>query len=168
MSEAQAIASKDHPVVQMSEDQKLGPFEKGHEYRMTRWIAEQLRIDGIVEIKDPQPITNAELRNILWKEVRSNVLTKLPERFYPRLRNYLRILRQQASKTGKPLAIREEEQALQNLRDLINSRLQKILRITQATSPPTTALGGLTPEERELYEQVRKIMESWTQELQDF
>ena len=168
MSEAQAIAAKDHPPVQISEDQKMGPFEKGHEYRMTRWIAEQLRIEGILEIKDLQPVTNTEVSKILWREVRSSVLTKLPERFYPRLRNYLHILRQQASKTSKPIAIREEEQALQNLRDLLNSRLQKILRLTQATSPPTTALDGLTHEEGELYQQVREIIDSWTVELQDF
>jgi GINS complex protein len=168
MSEAQALASKDHPAVQISEDQRLGPFEKGHEYRMARWMAEQLKIEGILEIKDPQPVTNTEVSKILWREVRSSVLTKLPERFYPRLRNYLRNIRLQASKTGKPIAIREEEQALQNLRDLLNSRQQKILRLTQATSPPITALEGLTPEERELYQQVREIIDSWTEELQDF
>jgi GINS complex protein len=168
MSEAQATATKDHPAIQISEDQKMGPFEKGHEYRMTRWIAEQLKIEGILEIKDTQPVTNTEISKILWREVRSSVLTKLPEKFYPRLRNYLHILRQQASKTGKPIAIREEEQALQNLRDLLNSRLQKILRLTQATSPPTTALEGMTPEEKELYQQVREIIDSWTEELQDF
>ena len=168
MSEAQAIASKDHPAVQISEDQRMGPFEKGHEYRMTRWIAEQLKIEGILEIKDAQPVTNTEISKILWREVRSSVLTKLSERFYPRLRNYLHFLRQQASKTGKPMAMREEEQALQNLRDLLNSRLQKILRLTQAASPPTTALEGMTPEEKELYQQVREIIDSWTEELQDF
>ncbi len=168
MSEAQAIAAKDHPAIQISEDQSLGPFEKGHEYRMTRWMAEQLKSEGILNIKDPQPVTNTEISKILWREVRSSVLTKLPERFYPRLRNYLRLLQQQAGKTGKPAAIREEEQSLQNLRDLLNSRLQKILRLTQATSPPTTTLEGLTPEEKELYQQVREIMDSWTEELQDF
>lgn len=168
MSEAQATAAKDHPLIQITEDRSLGPFEKGHEYRMTRWIAEKLKSEGILEIKDQQPITNTEVSKILWREVRSSVATKLSERFYPRLRNYLRLLRNQASKTGRPAAVREEEQATQNLRDLLNSRLQKILRLTQATNPPVTALEGLTPEERELYQQVREIIDSWTQELQDF
>ncbi len=168
MSEAQTIAAKDHPLVQISEDLKLGPFEKGHEYRMARWMAEKLKTEGILEIKNAQPITNTEVSKILWREVRSSVVTKLPERFYPRLRNYLRLLREQASKSGRPSAIREEEQATQNLRDLLNSRLQKILRLTQATNPPVTALEGLTLEERELYESVREIMDSWIEELQDF
>lgn len=168
MSEAQTIAAKDHPLVQLSEDLKLGPFEKGHEYRMARWIAEKLKIEGIIEIKDPQPITNVELRTILFHEVRGSLLTKLPEKFYPRMRNYLRLLREQASKSGKPAVMREEEQAVQNIRDLLNSRLQKILRLTQATSPPVTALEGLSYEERELYQQVREITDSWIEELQDF
>lgn len=167
MSEAQAIAAKDHPLVQISEEMALGPFERGREYRMTRWIAEKLRNEGILEIKDPQPISNTEVSKILWREVRSSVATKLPERFYPRLRSYLRILKNQVSKTGKPAAIKEEEQAGQNLRELINARLQKILRLTLAYTPPISALEGLSPEERELYEQVRESVESWIHELQD-
>ncbi len=167
MSEAQIIATKDYPTVEMPEEPALGPFEKGHEYRIARWVAEKLRNEGILEIKEPQPVTNTEISKILWREVRSSVATKLPDAFYPRLRNYLRLLRSQASKSGKPLAIKEEEQAFQNLRDLLNSRLQKILRLTQVTNPPITALEGLTLEERELYEQVHEIIDSWTQELQD-
>lgn len=167
VSEALVVAVKDHPKVLVESDTELGPFEKGHEYRMMHWLAERLFVEGIVEIKDQQPVTNTELSKILWREVRSNVATKLPNGFYPRFRRHLRTIKDQAAKTGKPAALREEEQALQNMRDLVYSRIQKILRLTQAQNPPITALEGLTREERELYEQVREILESWTQGLQE-
>jgi len=90
----------------------------------------------------------------------------LPENFYPKLRRYLKELKETASK--KPEKMREYEKVIQLTRDIVNSRLKKIVSLASAPAQTEQILRNLTEEERFLYDRLYKLISEWRTQIIEY
>jgi len=143
----------------------VGPFEEGNEYEPYYWVALELEKSGIAHFREDENLNAAKLNKLQWSERVQAVgqISKLPEGFYPRLRRYLSGLRSDAAKT--PEKMLESEKARQLTRDIVNSRLRKIVSIASAPAQTEQALMNLTGEERFLYEQLYALISQWRTQI---
>ncbi len=140
-------------------------FEEGREYEVRFWIAQELERDGVVRFREEDLLDVVKLHKIHWKErvQPTNKVSPLPEEFYPRLRRYLAHLQKTSQNNSERL--KEHEKSARISRDIVNSRIKKIVSL--ASSPPITeqALQDLTPEERTLYHTLHKIISEWRNKI---
>jgi DNA replication initiation complex subunit (GINS family) len=101
---------------------------------------------------------------VQWKEGVQipGQISELPEDFYPKLRRFLSDLKDQAS---KPEKYHEHFKAKQLARDIVNSRLKKIVALSSAPSQTEQVLKKLSSEEKILFEQLVKIISQWKAEI---
>ncbi len=146
----------------------VGPFEEGNEYEIYNWIALELEKSGIVHFREDENLNMAKLNKLQWSERVQTVgqILRLPEDFYPRLRRYLACLRKEAAKS--PEKMLENEKARQLTRDIINSRLKKIVSIASAPAQTEQTLKNLTVEERFLYDQLYTFINQWRTQILDY
>jgi len=142
----------------------VGPFEEGHEYEVRLWVARELEKDGIVKIREHM-LDATKLYKIQWTERIQAIgqLSTLPEDFYPRLRRLIDELKT-ASKTSLD-KMREYEYVRNLSRDIVNCRLRKIVSLASLPTQESQILKNLTPEERELYGHVRRIISEWRSKI---
>jgi DNA replication initiation complex subunit (GINS family) len=93
-------------------------------------------------------------------------ILRLPEDFYPRLRRYLASLRKEASKSPEKMI--ENEKARQLTRDIVNSRLKKIVSIASAPAQTEQTLKNLTVEERFLYDELYEFINQWRTQILEY
>jgi hypothetical protein len=137
----------------------IGPFEEGKEVMIKRWISNILVEDGIVEPKLEMSLD--ALIEAHWKETEiqsGRTMSFLSPHFYAKLREYLKRLK----KAGKG---EEFNRAFKLAMDLLNCRMRKIVALAATPSPPSSMIGGLSLEERTLYEDLRSIIEKFKSEL---
>jgi hypothetical protein len=146
----------------------VGPFEEGNEYEIYNWIASELEKSGIVHFRENGDLNIAKLNRLQWSERVQTVgqILRLPEDFYPRLRRYLTSLRKEAAKT--PEKMLENEKARQLTRDILNSRLKKIVSIASAPAQTEQTLKNLTGEERFLYDQLFTLINQWRTQILEY
>ena len=146
----------------------VGPFEEGNEYETYYWVALELEKSGITHFREDENLSVAKLSKFQWSEriQTSGQISKLPDEFYPRLRRYLSDLRRDAAKT--PEKMLESEKARQLTRDVVNSRLRKIVSIASAPAQTEQALMNLTGEERFLYEQLYTLISQWRTQIVEY
>jgi len=129
----------------------VGPFDEGNDYEVCYWVAVELVKSGTARFHAEDQLDVAKLGKIQWMErvQTAGQMSKLPEGFYPRLRRYIAEARKGI--TNNPEKMREFERADQLTKDIVNSRVKKI--VTFATAPIQTedSLRNLTVEERLLY-----------------
>jgi len=157
------IAVRDVPKIELV-GFSIGPFEEGQEYEVRLWAARELERDGMVKIREHM-LDATKLYKIQWTERIQAVgqLSTLPEDFYPRLRRLIDELKT-ASKTS--LDKMREYEYVQNLsRDIVNCRLRKIVSLASLSTHESQILKNLTPEERELYERIRRIISEWRSKI---
>lgn len=157
------IATKNVPKIDLV-GFSIGPFEENHEYEVRFWVARELEKDNLVKIKE-SGLDAAKIYKIQWTERIQALgqLSTLPENFYPRIRRIISELRE-ASKTS-PEKLREYE-SIQNLtQDIVNCRLRKIISLATVPLPESQAIKNLTPEEKDLYERVRRIVSEWISKI---
>lgn len=142
----------------------IGPFEEGHEYEVRLWVARELEKDGMVKIREHM-LDATKLYKIQWTERIQAVgqLSSLPEDFYPRLRRLIDELKV-ASKASLD-KMREYEYVRNLSRDIVNCRLRKIVSLASLPMQESQFLKNLTIEERELYEQIRRIISKWRSQI---
>lgn len=142
----------------------VGPFEEGNEYDVEYWIARQLVNNGVARFRNKDMLDSNRLYKIQWKErVQSGKqVSKLPTEFYPKLRRYLEQMRQEMTKN--PERTQEFGKAKQVAKDIIISRLKKIVSL--ASAPPQTRqiLENLTTEEKFLYNKIYRLTTQWRKE----
>jgi hypothetical protein len=143
----------------------VGPFEEGNEYEIYNWTAWELEKSGIVHFREDENLNLAKLNKLQWSERVQTVgqILKLPEDFYPRLRRYLANLRKEAAKS--PEKMLENEKARQLTRDIVNSRLKKIVSIASAPAQTEQTLKNLAAEERFLYDQLYTFINRWRTQI---
>jgi DNA replication initiation complex subunit (GINS family) len=93
-------------------------------------------------------------------------MSKLPEEFYPRLRRCLSDLKREAAKA--PEKMLEHEKAKQLTRDIVNSRLRKIISIASAPAQTEQTLKNLTSEERFLYDRLYELINEWRTRILEY
>jgi len=127
----------------------------GTSIELERWIAEELTQSGVASLQDDVQIDRVSLNRIRWLEtsISAEALRSLPQGFYPRARRILK-------------AAKSSDQGRQNeidgaLREILNARVRKLLRLAIAPSLPQDAHASMQPEERLLYEMIHSCLSSW-------
>lgn len=154
------LANRNCPEIELP-GLTVGPFEEGNEYEVQYWIAQQLVKSGIVRLRREEMLDASKLYKIQWKErvQRARQVSELPEEFYPKLRRYLAELREEI--TRNPEKMQEYEKVRQVTKDLLNSRLKKIVSLASAPAQTRQVIKNFTSEERFLYEEIFKLIIEW-------
>lgn len=154
------IANRNCPEIKLV-GLDVGPFEEGNEYETYYWVALELEKAGIARFREDETIGTAKLNKIQWTECvqTSGQISKLPDDFYPKLRRYIVQLKQDAAKA--PEKTREYERVGQLTRDIINSRMKKIVSLASTSTRTEQALKNFTREEKFLYEHLYKFINGW-------
>jgi hypothetical protein len=143
----------------------VGPFEEGNDYEVCYWVAVELAKSGIAHFHTEDLVDAAKLSKIQWTErvQTAGQISKLPGGFYPKLRRYIAQLREGIA--NSPEKMREYERADQLTRDIVNSRLKKIVSIASGPAQTEGTLRNLTEEERVVYDQLFKIINGWRTQI---
>lgn len=154
------IANRNCPEIRLA-GFTVNTLEEGNEYEVPYWIARELEKSRIARIHEEERLNAAKLYKIQWKErvQTARQISKLPDKFYPKLRRYLKELKEAATK--KPEKMREYEKSIQLTHDIVNSRLKKIVSLASAPAQSEQILKNFTAEERFLYEQLHKLISEW-------
>ena len=146
----------------------VGPFEEGNEYEVFYWVAQELERAGIAHSRDEQHLDTARLNKIQWTEriQTPGQISKLPDDFYPKLRRCLAELREEIARD--PEKMREYERAGHLTRDIVNSRLKKIVSIASAPAQTESTLRNLTREEKCLYDQLYRLINQWKTQILEY
>lgn len=163
-SPVKVIANRNCPEIRLA-GLTVGPFEEGNEYEVLYWVAKELEKFGVVRFRSEELLDSAKLYKIHWKERVQVVgqISELPKDFYPKLRRYLKGLKEEASR--HPEKMRDYEKAKQLALDILNLRLKKIISLASAPAQTEHVLRNLTAEERLLYEQIFRLINKWRAQL---
>jgi DNA replication initiation complex subunit (GINS family) len=88
-------------------------------------------------------------------------ISELQSDFYPRLRRFLVEQKEQATQTQQAEKFQEYDRTRQLARDIVNSRLKKIVALSAAPAQSDQILNKLTTEEKILYNQLVKLISQW-------
>jgi hypothetical protein len=154
------IANRNCPEIKLA-GLKVGPFDEGNEYEIYFWVAKELATAGMVHFREDDIFDATKLFKVQWKEGVQipGQISDLPGDFYPKLRRFIADLKEQAQKQSEKY--QEYERAKQLARDIVNSRLKKIIAISAAPAQSDQVLKKFTSEERIVYEQLVKIISEW-------
>ncbi|MEM2001392.1 MAG: hypothetical protein QXM93_02350 [Candidatus Methanomethyliaceae archaeon] len=162
----EVVFQKPLPQLKIGGEDMGSPVE-GSELKIPLWAAKALEEEGYVKIKTKEELQlkSNDVIKLSWKEERSESLSKLPPNFYPRLRELLRSLNDNIKKNPTHAALNEQRQVSIKAIDLLNCRLQKILRLSFERVPSKPSIEMLEPEELALFNTLRSEIEEWRQRI---
>ena len=154
------VANRNCPEIKLA-GLKVGPFDEGNEYEIYFWAAKELANAGIVHFREEEILDTTKLFKVQWKEGVQipGQISELPHEFYPKLRRFISDLKEQASKQSEKY--QEYNRARQLARDVVNSRLKKIVALSSAPAQSEQVLKKFTNEEKIIYDQLVKIISEW-------
>jgi hypothetical protein len=153
------VANRNCPEVKLA-GLTVGPFDEGNEYEVYFWVAKELANGGMVHFREDDLLDNTKLFKVQWREGVQipGQISELPDDFYPKLRRYLAALKQEATQPDK---INEYQKTQHLAKDVVNSRLRKIVALSAAPGQSEQVLSKFSSEEKILYEQLVKIISEW-------
>ncbi|MGQ9759853.1 MAG: hypothetical protein ACUVQ5_04720 [Candidatus Methanomethylicaceae archaeon] len=162
----EVVFQKPLPQLKVCGEDMGAPVE-GTELKLPRWAAKALEDEGYIRIKDEEKgrLQPNDIIKLSWKEERGESLSKLPVNFYPRLRELLTQLNENIKKNPTTTALNEQRHVSIKAHDLINCRLQKILRLSFERTPSKSSIEALEPEELALFNAIRFEIEEWRQRI---
>lgn len=163
-TKVKAIANRNYPELKLA-GISVGPFQQGNEYELYYWVAEELAKEGILHLREEDNLDATKLYKVQWKE-RVQVagqISELPEDFYPKLRRYLAGLKTEISR--HPERIQEYQKARHLADDIVNARLKKIVTLSAGPIQAEQILSKLTVEERLIYMELGKAVNSWRSKI---
>jgi DNA replication initiation complex subunit (GINS family) len=115
----------------------------------------------MVHFREDDILDATKLFKVQWREGVQipGQISDLPEDFYPKLRRHLSTLKNEISK--QPEKINEYERTKHLAKDIVNSRLKKIVSLSTAPGQSDQVLKKFSNEEKILYEQLTKIISEW-------
>ena len=160
------IANRNCPEIKLA-GLTVGPFDEGNEYEVYFWVAKELAYAGMVHFREDDVFDATKLFKVQWKEGVQipGQISELPDDFYPKLRRYLAALKEDISK--QPEQINEYEKTKHLAKDIVNSRLRKIVALAAAPSQSDQVLKKFSNEEKILYEQLVKLISEWKTKILD-
>ena len=164
------IADRNHPEITLA-GLSIGPFEEGNEYEVQYWVAQELAASNIAHFREDDNLDATKLYKIQWKErvQIAGQISELPEDFYPKLRRHLENMKDEIAKHPELLEkVQEHEKGKHLARDIVNSRLKKIVALSSGPVQTGQIQKKLTSEERLIYEQLGKIINEWKAQILDF
>jgi hypothetical protein len=156
------IANRNCPEIKLA-GLTVGPFDEGNEYEIYFWVAKELAQAGLVHFREDEILDATQLFKAQWKEGVQipGQISELPDDFYPKLRRFLRDLKDQATQTQQSEKFQECDRVKQLARDIVNSRLKKIVALAAGPAQSDQVLKKLTAEEKIVYNQLVKIISEW-------
>ena len=153
------VANRNCPEIKLA-GMSVGPFDEGNEYEVYFWVAKELANSGMVHFREDDILDATKLFKVQWKEGVQipGQISELSDDFYPKLRRFIADLKDQTANSEKYL---EYDRAKQLARDIVNSRLKKIIALSSAPTQSEQVLKRFTSEEKILYEQLVKIISEW-------
>ena len=140
-------------------DFHIEKLSEGDTVDLPRWVADELVSQGMAESADT-PFEN-EVYGALAKEKLMGPLqlTGLSADFYVKMRRRLTVLSRSAAE-GK-----SKKEDLERLRgvcyDLVGIRLSKLLSLSSSSTPASTLVEKLTPEESEFFALSQSLSKEW-------
>ncbi|RLE52233.1 MAG: hypothetical protein DRJ33_04270 [Candidatus Methanomethylicota archaeon] len=159
-AQVDVVFIKPCPQVKVAEE-VLGPFNEGVETKLPLWLAMSLANQGIVRLRQDSSRSLVELSKSAWREERSDTLLPVDPDFYSRLRSYLKELKLKVEKSPSQQALNEQRQAEIKANDLVNCRLQKIVKMALDKNPPKNLVDNMTTEEKVFFNSLRELIEKW-------
>jgi len=158
------VANRNCPEIKLA-GLTVGPFDEGNEYEVYFWVAKELANSGMVHFREDDILDATKLFKVQWKEgvQTPGQISELSDDFYPKLRRFISDLKDQASKQSEKY--QEYDRAKQLARDIVNSRLKKIVALSSAPTQSEQVLKKFTSEEKILYEQLVKIISEWKKKI---
>ncbi|NLB75817.1 MAG: DNA replication complex GINS family protein [Crenarchaeota archaeon] len=162
------VANRNCPEIKLA-GLIVGPFDEGNEYEVYFWVAKELAAAGMVHFREDDVLDATRLYKTQWKEGVQipGQISELQGDFYPKLRRFLKDLREQATKSQLSEKFQEYDRTKQLARDIVNSRLKKIVALSAAPTQSEQVLKKLTTEEKIVYKQLVKIISKWKVEILD-
>lgn len=156
------VANRNCPEIKLA-GLTVGPFDEGNEYEVYFWVAKELASAGMVHFREDDILDATKLFKAQWKEGVQvpGQISELPGDFYPKLRRFLRDLKDQATQSQQSEKFHESDRAKQLARDIVNSRLKKVVALASTPGQSDQVIKKLTSEERIVYEQLVKIIAEW-------
>ena len=126
-------------------------------------MAKELANAGIVHFREDDLLDITKLFKAQWKEGVQipGQISELPDDFYPKLRRFIADLKLEVNKKSESEKYQEYNRAKQVARDIVNSRLKKIVALSAAPTQTDQILKKLTIEEKFIFEQLVKIISDW-------
>ncbi len=156
------VANRNCPEIKLA-GLTVGPFDEGNEYDAYFWVAKELAAAGMAHFREDDVLDAPKLFKAQWKEGVQipGQISELPDDFYPKLRRFIVDLKLEAKQQPESEKYQEYNRAKQLARDIVNSRLKKIVALSAAPAQTDQVLKKLTSEERLIYEQLVKIISEW-------
>lgn len=166
-SPVKIVANRNCPEIKLA-GLTIGPLEEGNEYETHYWVAQELERSGIVHFREDENLNTAKLNKVQWTErvQTAGQMSRLPDDFYPKMRRCLASLRRDSARA--PERMLECEKARQLIRDIVNSRLRKIVSIASAPAQTEHTLKNFTKEERYLYDQLHSVISDWRMQILEY
>ncbi len=161
------VANRNCPEIKLA-GLTVGPFDEGNEYDVYLWVGKELTSAGTAHFREDDVSDMTKLNQTHYREGSQQVpgqITQLPEEFYPRLRRFIADLKLNASKEPESEKYQEYNRAKYIARDIVNSRLKKIISLASAPKQTDQVLNRMTSEERILYEQLLKLIAEWKSKI---
>ncbi len=154
------VANRNCPEIKLA-GLTVGPFDEGNEYEVFFWVAKELANAGMAHFREDDILDSTKLFKVQWKEGVQipGQITELPDDFYPKLRRYLAVLKEEISK--QPEKINEYQKTQHLAKDIVNSRLKKIVAISTTPGQSDQVIKKFSSEEKILYEQLVRIVSEW-------
>lgn len=153
---------KECAILEISEDEKIGPFKEGDEVKLPYWQAKILVKQEYAKFIDLKPIQPGDLHKILYRELPNPQLTPIDPNFYAKIHESLVELTEQNKKNPDLLVLEKIKKMKSLLRDLISRRFYKLLRIAATVGGETSdMLKNCSNEEKDLYKSLREIIDDW-------
>lgn len=153
---------KECGALELSEDEKLGPFKEGDEVKLPYWQAKIMVSQNYATFLDLKPIQQGDLHKILYRELPNPQLTAIDPNFYVKMHEDLIDLTEKYQKDQDILLFQKIEKIKSLFQDVTSRRFYKLLRLaaTSGQKGPVN-LENLSSEEKVLFESLRKILKEW-------
>jgi hypothetical protein len=153
------VANRNCPEIKLA-GLTVGPFDEGNEYEVYFWVAKELANAGMVHFREDDLLDSTKLFKVQWREgvQTPGQISELPDDFYPKLRRYLSTLKQEAT---QPEKINDYQKTQHLAKDVVNSRLKKIVALSAVPGQSDQVIKKFSSEEKILYDQLVKIISEW-------
>ncbi|MHA1751891.1 MAG: hypothetical protein ACTSYZ_05920 [Candidatus Helarchaeota archaeon] len=148
---------------------KFGPFKKDEDAKVPYWMAKILYQEHVIQFIDPIYYDIDELLKLERIEQEDTRIHNIDKEFYVKIKETFSQLLNEIKNMDKfsinTKYIQKQERMESLFIDIFSRRLYKILRIASKGANQSQYLDNFTGEELLLYNQLQKIIKSWTEDF---
>ncbi|MFX1474178.1 MAG: hypothetical protein ACFFCO_01705 [Promethearchaeota archaeon] len=137
-----------------------GPFEKDREIDIPRWIAGVLASQKKVRVKDTD-IGPSDLQKALWRETSEPDLQQLSPSYFFIMKQRIAQLLRENQQSPNQVRIAAQNKMERLLRDLVTSRLLKLMKISLREDRLDEIKNNMTEEECWLVDRLTNLLRNW-------